>query len=274
MKIVHYLYTRFNLRTETVRIDRSGVVIDPLSNIWIENRMKLFLKYCWPTIVNQKFTDFKWIVHFAPETPEFFYEGLSDEFPNFIPFKGDSFKEWVVENTPEDTDYVVTSRVDNDDGLSVEYFNAIHTSAINNINLGNPVAFVINPERGIVMKTDTYKYSIVNEKSNPFITLVEPFRGNESYVQTVLAHRHIVMEDHFKTIRLNTKSPLWMRVIHETNLLNIYYGSTSGRFQLEHLFPIDINLRIERSRPAIKKYNKVKPHKPVSNKGRRGNYRK
>jgi len=80
----HFLFTRFNLRNEDWITAQDGAAV--LTEEWLTQRLELFQKYCYPSVMNQKNNNFLWVILFDVNTPKGFrknIEKLSNKERNF-----------------------------------------------------------------------------------------------------------------------------------------------------------------------------------------------
>lgn len=90
----HFIITRFNLRRADWKTTKNSDEV--LSETWLKNRFTLFENYCILSVKKQKNQNFKWLVFLGINTPEIYKEKIEEV------------------NT---MDYIITSRLDNDDSL-------------------------------------------------------------------------------------------------------------------------------------------------------------
>lgn len=119
----HVLFTRFNVRW-TDAYPYPGH--DPA---WLRDRFVLFERFCLPSVRAQSCQDFTWLVFFDTETPEPFRHRINEyakELPVFVPvfvpkFSVDVLTEALGDRQYLAREYLVTSRLDNDDALAANY---------------------------------------------------------------------------------------------------------------------------------------------------------
>ena len=230
-KICHYVITRFNLRGEAA----STTALDPE---WLARRFDLFEKFCLPTIKAQTRSDFSWLVLFDTETPPSCRERIERlaQWPIFRPIffppgTGDVGRravESVMEDTPE---VLVTTRLDNDDGLARRYMEWVR-------------------ERCDVQEATVFQFPVGyvwsdgklyrdRQQSNPFLTLAEPLAGDSSRTfRTIYTGAH---HDSHLLGRVVTVSdePGWLQVVHGGNLANRRRGIRTPTRQLQGRFGFD-----------------------------------
>ena len=228
----HLLLTRFNVReSEQYKL--------ALDKQWLEYRFSLFDKYCFPSVQKQTNTDFKWILLFDKSTPEC-YKNLESKYQKQVDFElhFEYIDGWYDDkNLPSilykyinpDSSHIVTSRIDNDDAISLNYMEEVKKRIEFNEN-----STFISFENGLQYfsaKSLLYK---VKYKQNHFITLVEPL-GKPFF--SVLNYNHTTADKAGDFIVYNTTCPMWKEIVHGGNLLNDYtpvykYTATNIKSQL------------------------------------------
>lgn len=225
MDITHLLITRFNVEY----IEK----IEPNLNIsvedWLENRFELFFSFCYPSVINQSERNFFWLVYFDPRTPDKYLDKIknNDIGKIIIPVFANTWIE-IYKNIKFDLNRIknsyngllITSRLDNDDAISINYIKIVQDLVRKNFLKKEEIPFSIDLRNGFVYSSSTGLLYSVNKKSNPFISLVEL---NNKDSLTVFKYQHQEMTLRFKTFSFD-KSPLWLQHIHDHNLLNRVYG--------------------------------------------------
>jgi hypothetical protein len=210
----HLILTRFNLRDPRFRRDRDGRPTD--TDQWFVHRLGLFEQFCLPSIVAQSTRRFRWFVMFDEETPPVFRSQVETLFAacpsHFIALftTTDRYRADVLAHVAADARYLITTRLDNDD--------AFHHRAIETIQQhfdGQDLGF-INLIEGYVLQDGRVR--LRREPSNPFISLVE--RRTADGFRTVYCGNHSHLSNLARIQQVETGEPLWLRVIHERNLLN------------------------------------------------------
>lgn len=119
-KFEHYLLTKFNIGLyNDKKIDKNGRKIN--DDQWMEHRLKLFEKYCFPSIIKQTNQNFKWLVLFDRRTPKRYLNDINrfKKYKHFIPFFGGWFDENIKKNLDPHAKYLITTRIDNDDAFNI-----------------------------------------------------------------------------------------------------------------------------------------------------------
>ncbi len=218
----HYIVTRFNLRVEEWSYTKNQE--DILTEEWLDHRFKLFRTFCLPSMINQANQSYTWLVFFDIDTTDKYrriIKAISKNFENFKPLFVDSNNALLasligfIKNDTSNEDYVITSRVDNDDCIHMDYVKEIQ-SCFN------------KQESCVVDIVDGYQI-ILNENSNkqisefrkargyynPFISLIE--KADDP--KTVMNQMHFEWENSKQQVIIHNKR-LWAEIIHHKNKLN------------------------------------------------------
>lgn len=215
----HFIVTRFNLKVEDWKTAKDGSIV--LTDKWLEERFKLFQKYCLPSVINQKNQNFYWLVFFDIETPVAYkkmIDRIAGEYKKFVPLYIDSnnslqpsFKKYILEHIKDDDLYIITSRLDNDDAIHENFVDIIQKIAIQKKDT------VIDIRMGYQMdiSDNSCKYRRLYNSFNPFISLVE----NTKNFNTIISRKHQDWKNS-DSILVYDKDPLWIEIIHKKNKLN------------------------------------------------------
>lgn len=232
MKFDHLLLTRFN-----VSFDGSGRGLDPE---WLDHRFDLFDRFCYPSVRTQSSQEFRWLVFFDQQTSPAFRERIQDysAWPGFTPvfldrWSPDRVRAEVARVLRPQVQYVITSRVDNDDALAVDFMERVQAEAAGKDfeYLNFPVGYVWEDGR---------IYELIHW-SNPFVSLTERVRPGEP-PRTVFSMDHMEVF-HSGNLRQIDGPPVWLMVVHSRNVINQRAGirqpieKLTGRFAVE--VPID-----------------------------------
>lgn len=225
----HFLITRFNLRKSDWKTNKNNVSV--LTDEWHKNRFKLFTDFCFPSVVSQTNTNFKWLVFFDTTTPETYKKivtELVNKLPNFTPIYVDGMdaflpeiKKQVATNTSR---YIITSRLDNDDCIGKNYVAEIQQrfqkQTYEAIDFVDGYTLQIAPDVRIGKKIHLF---------NPFISLIEK---NEN-TKTVWSSSHTAWKKE-KKIQQIRNVRIWSSIIHQENKVNEFTGF--GNVQLDSFF--------------------------------------
>lgn len=211
--IQHILTTRFNVKTLNSRNKQPDIS-------WLYSRLALFKEITIPSIINQTILPDFWFVFFDVNTPVEIKESITHIINKydglFIACYVDFFSCTTVKNVlaeylPKNTDWLVSTRLDNDDALNNCFIETIQK----NVKVGH-LEF-INITSGLII-TSNKAYS-KNDYSNPFISLSEPFVGFE----TVWVKEHHRVSSHAPIKQLQLKHG-WIQCVHGGNIANQVRG--------------------------------------------------
>ncbi len=214
----HYLITPWN--------------VDNLDLDWLMARKRLFEKFCLPSVLSQTNTNFEWILVADARTPDSFKVVL-DAYPATVLYADFDLTNIKRAHTPHrrgirieeavraplreylkdvDADYIITTRLDNDDAIATDHIDKIQRYARQ--MKANGLPFWLNLQRG-------YKWCggnvyPIGALHNPFVSMVE------TPADPLTAYRccHKVIYKHGRVEQVREGEPTWMQVIHGANLLN------------------------------------------------------
>lgn len=221
-KYQHFILTRFNYHLyDGQKIDRDGRKIN--TRRWMDHRLKLFKKYCFPSLKSQTSQNFTWLVQFDPKTPKRYLKRLRKygKYRNFVPIFS-NFRDYLTKHLDTDTKYLITTRFDNDDALNIKAVELIQAQ------FKEQDCLLINFPTGYCWQDQEHKlFLIINSKHNAFISLIEKIKkaGRKFQIKTVRCipnHRHLGRVGKIKQIK--PKVRMWLQIIHEKNLMNRVRG--------------------------------------------------
>ena len=231
----HFVITQFNLRNF------------PLSNNdgyetwvqWTRNRIVLFKEYCLPSMLNQSCKAFKWLLYFDKDTPEEFKaliellqsydfieicysEGFEDFEQHYI--------QEVINRKDPSKEWVMTSRIDNDDCLHRDAIKVIQA------NFVPKQRYLISLASGYTLDIERKTLSHYYYPMSPFISLIElanePMKGIFSKLHTrwdslrLWMYKEIGLQ-YFnrkdRQSRFILKQALWLQTVHGKNVSNSFY---------------------------------------------------
>jgi hypothetical protein len=215
-KFTHYLITRFNVPIEQWDKDKAGNIVR--DQVWARERNDLFRKYCVPTILHQSNQAFQWLIYMDVQTNPSDLETIRKELSHvknaelrFVTSMQDLLGDLRKVLSAVETDYVITSRLDNDDGLGREYMQQIQ-------NAFSPDDMtLINMLHGVLYDADTHIQTMVrNARLNHFTSLIEK-RHPDQQCLTVLGFSHTQPPEDCKVVNLDADHA-WLKIIHGRNL--------------------------------------------------------
>jgi hypothetical protein len=232
----HFIITRFNLRGNE-DTPSSARMID---EAYLGQRLELFERFCLPTVRSQTEQDFKWLVLFADETPEPVKARVARyaaDWPNLVPVylpRGTGSVGPLVVRPYLDAgpQTLITTRLDNDDGLARDYVAKVQRQALTGERL------VLQFRAGYVWHND--RIYLDRQEHNAFTTLVEPLpQGNASEFNTIYKGSHSDIERLGRLVDVDDE-PSWLQVIHGTNLENYVRGSRQRIECLQRHFAVEM----------------------------------
>jgi Putative rhamnosyl transferase len=217
-KIQHFLLTRFNVR---VNYDSARTGIDPT---WLLHRFDLFERFCYPSVRAQTNLDFQWLVYFDSDTPPVFKERIEQyaEWENFYSiyleteFSDQINQEKVSALIQEKTEYLITTRMDNDDAVCRSFIQNIQDSFEE-----KEFEFISFVNGYVLDAGKLYSFKYV---SNPFTSLVERIKStSENKIRTILCGEHSQLSSLGNIKQIETDST-WLQVVHGKNVSNRIRG--------------------------------------------------
>lgn len=221
MNYDHFLITRFNIRAYSPEIVLKSTADIGISEEWLSHRFQIFEQYCYPSICNQKNKNFKWLVFFDEATPSKYlkkiklFENCIQFTPIFLNQKSD-FNEHLmnhIKKNVSNASKIVTTRLDNDDSLHVDFIDTIQLIAKTRekclIDIRNGYQVTVLPNK--------YEIRAYHPPFNHFISIVEPI----SEFKSVFERIHPAWDCPEMPCYIFDKRPLWIEFIHGKN--NLYH---------------------------------------------------
>jgi hypothetical protein len=204
----HYLLMRYN-----VGLYSSNPYKIENKDEWMNKRLPLFHRFL-ESLEKQTSDNYTLILGIDAETPNRHVDMILDTCVqykiNMLPVHGQP-SEWVKKLVPKE-DWLITSRVDNDDEYKPTFIETIQSNFI---------------EREEVL--DVYGLQCFNREyyssgrptpNSPFISLVEPWKND---VKTVHYKSHSIMNGEYNA-RFVGHAPQYVQHIHDHNLANKLIG--------------------------------------------------
>jgi len=217
----HYLITRFNLRNKNWNVTKNNESL--LTREWMTHRIELFSNYCLPSVSSQTNTNFQWLLFFDTTTEEDFKKTLEElllPYSHFKTFYIDGMDEFhyeiksYINKDNRDSEYLITSRIDNDDCIHKDYIDTIQSQFKHQdfmaIDILKGYSLQISPSVMLGKKEHIF---------NPFISLIE----KNDFPKTVWFSDHNMWKKESRRIEIGNKR-LWMSIIHEKNKVNEFDG--------------------------------------------------
>lgn len=229
MRFDHYVITRFNIPTDFgpsllymgdgIRSER--VITD---ETYLQQRFDLFEKTLWRCMRNQTCQDVIWLCFFYRHTPRRFLERIEryrSECEQFRPvFLDDSeaprFKEIVqAEIQKGDADYVLSTRVDNDDLIRHDFIKRLQKTAQKAEAYADQGIF-LTFESGLQYVEQLRILFRMNYRNNHFVSYLSA-KGSDISVWTPM---HTEIHKYGKVHCIRTAVPMWVEYCHTSNYIN------------------------------------------------------
>lgn len=241
---MHAVLTRFNLGT-------------PADVPWLEHRIRLFERFCLPSLRSQSCQDFVWLIFCDAATREPWRSRLlayasANTRLVWVPYgsgdvyrtqESDCYAAAVQELLSGDEAFVLTTRCDNDDAVSSDFVETLQEA----LRPGTDREF-LNLFDGYVWHQGSVSPAYM--WSNSFLSYLEP----------VTAAGPVLTVMHVKHPNASTSAPVrdfsdgwryWLQVCHDRNLINRpgphTYGIWQPERELESRFVVDLSVALERS---------------------------
>ncbi|MDR0605815.1 MAG: putative rhamnosyl transferase [Bacteroidales bacterium] len=220
----HFLLTRFNLKLW--QQDKNGKKTH--SDTWLAERFRLFETYCLPAIAAQTCKNFRWIVLFDSDTPYIYKRKIDlyktkceqfiplflrkEEASGYTTFLNEQIRQLVV----DDSKCIITTRLDNDDAVNVNYIAEIQR-IIGNQNVKNE--FCLSFSWGL-QYFEKWSFAVrIKFPNNHFISLIEPNKVNYK-LKNVYEIEHLKVKYSCEVLNINNKDNAWLEVVHSLNASN------------------------------------------------------
>ena len=221
----HALLTRFNLPSkgfESLVRAKDG---------WLHNRVELFERYCLPSVRAQTRKGFHWIVYFDPESPEWLLDRIRDLSADglFTPIfraevSADELLSDIEEVTGRQTQNLLTTNVDNDDGLAADFVAQVQDVQCSEL----PSAIYLSS--GLI-KGDASVY-LRHDDRNAFCSV----RSSWSAPVTCWSAWHNQLSEIMATEEIGGP-PAWLQVVHGLNVSNRIRGRLVAADPFADRFP-------------------------------------
>ncbi|MGM1065336.1 glycosyltransferase [Saccharothrix sp. Mg75] len=202
----HVVLTRFNLPSvgaESVVRAQEG---------WLTKRVGLFERYCLPSVAAQTCPDFRWLIYFDPESPGWLKDRIAAHGDAYTPvFRTQVSREELLEDVaklfPTRGDELITTNLDNDDGLAADFVARLRAVP----STGRRTALYL--ANGLV-KSPGGLFSH-HDPDNAFASVRESWADPV----TCWADWHNRLHRHAEVVSLGG-APGWLQVVHGGNVSN------------------------------------------------------
>jgi len=210
----HIIITRFNIKHE----EWKNKVRNTNWEKWMKERVKIFKKYCSPSVANQSTNEFVWLVCIDPNTKDKYRKSILEEkskSKSIEVIEVDSLKSltkdvksYILNNVEEE--FVITSRLDNDDAIEKNFVKDIQDmfdkQSYKPISMAKGFQLILGEEN---------RLRKINTPNGPFMSLIESVSGS---MKTVYGKKHYEWND--SLTKIVNDEPRWIQVIHRKNVSN------------------------------------------------------
>jgi hypothetical protein len=215
----HFILTNFNIQIPGVTADRRGTPV--LTRDWLEHRLDLFETFCLPSVAGQTCQNFEWLVWFDVASREELGSRISrwQRSVRLTPlWYQKSILETIASRVGRGEAIVITTRLDNDDGLHRDHVGLIQGEAGRRPE-------ILSPTYGYSLHYPEGELRLMRDRLSAFISLVDPVTAPPA--RTVRSAQHRAAASLAPVRDIGTR-PLWLRVTHSRNLWNLPGGDPCG----------------------------------------------
>jgi hypothetical protein len=220
----HVLLTRFNLPSAGVES------LVRAQEGWLRTRVELFERYCVPSVLAQTSSNYRWLIYFDPESPQWLKDRVEvhAKAGTFHPVFRESVDRTellcdIAHLFPTPSKFLITTNLDNDDGLAVDFVERLQSVSTRERTAIFLTRGLIKSPMGLYRRVDRY---------NAFCSVREPWQG----AVTCWLTWHNGLQRRMPT-RTLSGAPAWLQVVHGTNVSNRVHGALTTAEGNERLFP-------------------------------------
>ncbi|PTL73693.1 hypothetical protein C1I63_13155 [Rathayibacter caricis DSM 15933] len=216
---------------------------------WLRYRLGFFRDATVASLRSQTSTGSSWLVFLDDRAPDWLRsemaelssDGLFDAVYVRGPFSAEVVRAEIVQRV-DPAAALLTTRLDSDDALGRRFVETVRREASAALVQGvGEDGLSLNCTRGLQIDRSgaVFRYDYA---SNPFISLLEPPRG-------ALGPRTVLQDGRHSSSRLHAPvrsiraEPLWLQVVHGSNLMNDIRGVRIGPAAVDRSFGIDLEYR-------------------------------
>lgn len=231
----HAILTRFSVR--------AGPYVETFPAEWLHDRLQLLEAYCVPGLVHQTYGDFQWLVFCDESTPRWCLERLSELGEATAAFRiilTSAFRpaiDDVLASFGRLPSVLVTTRLDSDDALSIDYVESV-ARYVDAFYSSEQPALILNFPYGYKLDVDHGTLYESFQPHSPYMTLFERCDASRS-PRTILSGNHGLMHRTYP-LHQDVARIAWIQAIHGGNVSNrvvrserpATQGALEGRFVL------------------------------------------
>ena len=208
----------------------------PAPEEWLRYRLAFFYDAALPSVAAQEDATFEWLVLFDDRCPDAFRHDVEDLAADgaFTPlwshdtFRRDSFA-GVAARTAR-SPHLITTRMDSDDAIARDFMASVQQQFDGQEQLFVNFVTGLQVDRsGAVYRSD--------QVSSPFLSLIE--RRTVAPPRTVYAPKHARARS-AGPLRQVFADPMWLQVVHGSNLSNIVNGARVAPSVVDRRFTLHL----------------------------------
>ena len=235
----HVILTRFSVRFTADQ--------PPQQDEWLAYRLSFFTEATLASIRAQSMLPTAWLVFLDDQAPDWLRDEMSalaedNRFlvPVYVPgpFTPASARD-AIAGLPLTAGHLVTTRLDSDDALGIRFVEKVGAHAREQLAAGlSPDGLYLNATRGLQLDRRGMVFQL-DYSSNAFISYLER-RDPGTPPRTVLQDgRHANARDHAPVLAFQDE-PLWLQIVHGSNLANSITGRRVANSRLPRSFAIEL----------------------------------
>lgn len=181
---------------------------------WLKYRIRLFEKYCAPSLANQTCKDFTWLLAVRPDTPAWFIKRAMKVSPaaRLVFIESKSMKVAWADNLPHELldPVLLTTRIDSDDAFHKDFVKEVQHAARQQKH-----SCALDAPLGYSLDQNVFECFLYQSHLNHFITLLE--YGTS---RTVFCTMHSSLGNEFPVVQFCKDKPLWLEGVNGKNISN------------------------------------------------------
>lgn len=223
----HIVLTRFNMR-----VFRKRSSFDTISDLqkWVDHRTAIFESVCLPSVIGQEVLPHRWYIGVDGRHPEMVgtLAELCVPYPWIVLVEqregekyDETFRRAISEESLGTATHLLTTRLDCDDALALDYTRSVSTYVQAVLGANRPpddfwLAFPIGAQLA------DGSFSVYVYTHNPFLTRVVAANRALDGKSTVLDENHSRVFDNGRVVHMPiTSTPMWLQYVHDRNITNI-----------------------------------------------------
>ena len=244
MMFQHYVMTIFNLPVfRKGRKDKNKNRI--LDDEWYEHRLRLFETFTVASLEAQTRRNFTWIIFVCQRTPMKYFNRINHATRRIksliIPTDHTdryTLGERYLRILDPKVTHLITSRIDNDDAVHVNYIRQIQEDFEDAMRTRPADKFIPhNFFNGYLIDMREHRFYKRFHNSSPFISLFERIE-NGAPPRSVMCKQHNYIRELGEVYMNERLDGAWLTVVHDRNLGNTVTGDKHGPVNLKRLYGV------------------------------------